>query len=276
MSAISRFNDAIRTLWGKSLPDCISPLVRGTGLLQGHTNPGSDAGPAIISQGVSDNDAQHFIPGETIRITADAYDQLFEFTNGSPPVNGDAVDVSITGIGSDLAAQYTVLIAAIAGTGFAGTAVYNTGNHSWDVATTATGASVTLFHEYTIGESSVHPPLSPGIFTASGTDAVAPSGAITEVTIIPQDGINTIKPVYLCSLMSGVAVDVQLALKVGDSYHQIGTCGSGSGAIVVNPGSAYAEWVNGRASAALVARMMDAAPVGGSQRFLAIVEQTNT
>ena len=263
--------------WGNQPPSASGSgllLVRGSGLLQGHTDAGGAGGPAIVNQGTYP--AFSFYVGDTIRIYQPnaSFDVTFEFVDGSSPVTG--APVSISGLTGDLEAQFAALIAEITTAGFTGSVGYDAENNVFSVQTTDSGSSVTLFVAYSRSAyGGIDRPFSTDFGTnASGTDEIPPSGAITEVTIISQDGSKTIKPVALYCAGPGLGVGIEVALKVGSSYFPLGANLSPyQNGVISAIGSYYNEWLAGRASAALVARMTDTPPVGGSQRLVAVVEQ---
>lgn len=250
------------------------PLVRGSGLVQGHTSAGSDALPARIDQGT--NGAGLFHPGDTFRIIqADiSFDFYFEVVDGGSPGNPAAVAVDIAGL-SDVESQFAAFINTVGINGFPGTIQYSGGENFCRFETEGAGSSVTLAVEFWPASGGGDRPFTTAFnASAQGADEVAPSGAINEVTIIPQSGTKTIKPVAIYCAGPGVGVGIELALKVGSSYFPLCTnLAPHQSGVISSIGSFYNEWLAGRASAALVARMTDTPPVGGSQRLVAVVEQ---
>lgn len=238
-------------------------LVRGSGLLQGHTSAGNDATSApdlTVTFGLVPTD------GAVWSLGLYGISYSFYWTS-TDPTNG-SVWIDITSLSSiyDAASAFATAV----------------NNLSLGSVTASNLAEVVTITNSTVGATSVLN-ISIGDGSASstgggaGVDAVAPSGGISEVVVIAQSGTKTIKPVRaeFHDSGGGVAVGVQFALKVGGTYYPIG---SDVGASVpigrIEPASFYAEWLSGRASAALVAFMTGAIPVGGTLTCWALVEQS--
>ena len=236
-------------------------LVRGSGLLQGDTSPGAAATLApdlTVTFGL--------IPVDGTIWSLGTYGTFYTFTwASSDPVNGSAW-IDITSLSSiyDAASAFATAVNSL----------------SLGFVTASNLAEVTTITTSTVGATSVlNISIGDGSATSvgggTGADAVAPSGGISEVVIIAQDGTKTIKPVKAgFHDAGGVAVGVQLALKVGGTYYPIGTALTASATVgSIEPGSFYAEWISGRASAALVAYMTGSTPLGGTLTCWAVAEQ---
>jgi hypothetical protein len=137
------------------------------------------------------------------------------------------------------------------------------------ITRTATGASTSL--AIATAQADVYGSYGGGI----GTDLVPAEGGVQEVTLITQDGTKTIYPVRCYIAGAGVAAPVQFALKVASSYYPLGAnfAANATYGDLVDLSAYYQEWITGRASASLVARIIGTLPLGGSVQCCAIVEQ---
>jgi hypothetical protein len=234
-----------------------TPLVRGSGVLQGYTVPATSATspPALqysFSYGAPVNGYIAFIlDGTTVTI----------YVEDSDPSAAYWVDTSAASTAAEIATLFSNYINA----NFSVTAAVDV-----DVVTITnanTGSGAILTHSANTTNTMTY--FGGG---GTGTNAVSGSGSVEEVTLIAQSGTKTIKPVKIIALGGGVNVAVEIALKVGSTYYPVVT-NLASGYGIGEPLPTHAEWVSGRASAALVARMVGTVPNGGSQRILAIVEQ---
>jgi len=236
-------------------------LVRGSGLLQGHTSTGSDAttAPDLTITFT-------LVPFDGVAWSLTVYGNVYGFTwSASDPANGTTwIDLAPISTVYDAATAFAAAINNM----LLGTITAS--NLSEVVTVTNSTTGVTSFLGISIGDGSA---TSTG--GGTGVDAVAPSGGISEVVIIAQSGTKTIKPIRAeFHDSSGVAVGVQFALKVGASYYPIGNdLGASVTVGRIEPVAFYAEWISGRASAALVALMTGATPIGGTLTCWAVAEQ---
>ncbi len=242
-------------------------LVRGSGLLQGHTAAGSAATsppPFVFSFGspYTEFALNLVVDGGTYSFHIAAVDPQ------SPPL-----------IWIDSTGWVTVQdVAAGIAAGINGQSIPNIVAE----ANMASPALVTVSHSGTGAATSLDGSLvNAGVDNTtsgggSGTDAVAPSGAITEITLIAQDGAKNIKPVKLGTSGEGINIGIEIALKIaGPTYYPVCNdlaANHTTGEATIS--TLYTEWLGARTSAALVARMAAAAPVGGSLTLWAIVEQS--
>lgn len=238
-------------------------LVRGSGVLQGYTDPGSEAQPPPEAILTFSGLTKEFV------IVVDVPTGSYVFTaSASDPGNGSVW------VGSSLwstlydAAYYTK--EAMVAVGITDLTIYN-----------GVSETINFLPSFTTGSLTVTDPNGNAAITIDGggssTPAVPPSGEVDEVVLIAQDGTKTVKPVLLGYYIEpGFALDatVQFALKVGETYYPLGDDVPNNelqGNVPAN--SFFAEWVSGRASASLVARMTSAVPTEGMLNCWAIVER---
>jgi len=236
-----------------------SSLVRGSGVLQGYTTPATVATspPALtypfIWAAPRDGYVTFNLNGTNVTI----------YLSDNNPSQPHWIDTNSTMTAADIATLFSNYLNA----NFSVSS--SVSGDDVTITTSDTGSGAILIHVETTATVINSYNISGG---GGGTDATSGSGSIEEVTIIPQSGTKTIKPVKITSLGAGVNTVVQIALKVGSTYYPVVTnlaSGYGEGEPVPEP----SEWVSGRASASLVARMVDTVPNGGVKLILAIVEQ---
>lgn len=237
-------------------------IVRGNALIRGHTNAGTPlSAPPPINVTFSS------VPADgtqwTLYVNGSPYDFTWSFTD--PSDGSKWIDVSSLSSENDAASAF-------------GSAITSLSIPSSNVPTPI-GATV-IIENTTSGSSTTLYIDDPGLSASStgggnGVDYVAPSGAITEATVISQSGSLNIKPIRVGVYGSvGVNATVQVALKVASSYYPIASdIGALNTSVDIDLGSFYTEWISGRASASLIVRMTSYAPVGGDLTCWAIVEQ---
>lgn len=245
-------------------------LMRGSGMLQGFTDPGSEAVPPPEAILTFSSLTQNF----TVNVTTPAGSYNFTAAFSDDPFDGSTwVDSTLWTTLYD-AAYY--MKEAIVAAGIADLTVYN-----------GTSDSINFLPAFLTGALSVTNPSSDAAISATGggdaTPAVDPSGEVVEVEIIAADGNKTLKPVRLeiYSIDGGINAYVEIALKVGVVYYPISPLiGPFTASHVPIAWAMFDEWINGRAGASLSARMVEndgspaiTIPAGGTLTVWAVAEQ---
>jgi hypothetical protein len=237
-----------------------SALVRGSGQLLGSTTAHVDAtapAPMIVEFATP----SHVMGSASFSWNGSAVDIYF---GDSDPMQTYWVDTVSYTTADDLAVGFASMINTIMGALVA----TNVGNQVV-ITNGSVGASISVVVSSSFADIS---------YTGgggAGTNEIMEAGSVSEVTLIAQDGTKTIKPVRVFAYGGGIFDTVQIALKVGSTYYPI--CQNvGSAEVYEEPiiGAYYAEWVSGRASASLVARISGSTPpFGGDLRVIAIAER---
>jgi hypothetical protein len=201
--------------------------------------------------------------GGTVTVTVDGSAVVF-YIQDTDPSNTPWIDTSGMSSTSDVLTALSATITAA----FGGITVSESGL-IMTITRNATGASASL--AIATAQADVYSSGGGG----SGTDLVAAVGGVQEFTIIAQDGTKTIYPVRCFIAGAGVAAPVQFALKVASTYYPLGAnfAANATYGDLVDLSAYYQEWITGRASASLVARIIGTLPLGGSIYCAAIVEQ---
>jgi hypothetical protein len=235
-------------------------LVRGSGQLLGSTTAHADAtAPAPLI--VEFSTPSHVMGSVSFSWNASAVDIYF---GDSDPAQTYWIPTGSYTTADELAAAFAAkindIMASTVATSLSNQVVITNGS---------TGASISVSITPSFADISYY---GGG---GNGTDEIMEAGSVSEVTLIAQDGTKTIKPVRVFAYGGGIFDTVQIALKVGGTYYPI--CQNvGSMEVYEEPiiGGYYAEWVSGRAAAALVARISGStSPMGGDLRVIAIAER---
>jgi hypothetical protein len=240
-----------------SAPGGGSALVRGSGLLQGHTSAGTPATAPptlIITLG-------SFNTNFTWSITVSGTPHLVTAATTDPADGSYFMDTtSLVDVAGLVAAMVSIINSQAWATAVDDGTVVVTTPGSTGASSSLSGATDLLGSTVTGG--------------GTGADAVPASGGIQEVTLVAQDGAKTIKPVSVGFSGDGglVCGSIVLSLKVGGTYYPFATIGNTPTLGMAAPDANVTEWVSGRASAALVARSTTL-DLGGQATIWAIAEQ---
>ncbi|WP_397382963.1 hypothetical protein [Prosthecobacter sp.] len=242
-------------------------LVRGYGTLQGHTSAGAaaTAPPNLRMDFVSNNFATF-----TLYVDGSSYNFTLSDTD---PANGTIWLDATFNSSSVMAPAFRDAINALSIPGVTAYAS-NDGYDFMLLTKSTTGAASGLI--FTVNTEPTAYVITGG---GSGTDATSDSGAVQEVTLIPQSGVKSVLPVKISVFGDGAlsGVTVEVALKVGGSYYPVAALINGAltyGEAV--PANHWDEWVIPRISSALVARYVDTPPMGGAMTIFAVAEQIAT
>lgn len=246
-----------------------STLVRGDATLQGNTDAGSAEIPAspppILN--IYFSSPSHMYG--TITVTFDSIPYTIYFQDSDPGGSSTAtwIDTSAFSSDTELSSSLSSMIYSLLGP------VSSSFSNLTQISNTAPGAS------HNVSASSSFSDCTSVDGGGAGTDFVAgvdPSGGIAEVEIIPVNGYKTIKPIR-CGVHgdSPINAATQFALKVSGLYFSLGADIPASTSYAeVQPYDSWLEWVSGRATSSLVARITGSMPLGGFLSCWAITEQT--
>lgn len=227
-------------------------IISGSGTLQGHTDAGSAATSpenlVITFSSMGDGYVQ-------LNINGDSY--TFHFANADP--GGGVIWLDNTSMASpdDYAQGLTSAVSALSIGGVGGS---QSGNIA-TISNSGTGSSAVI----SCITNTIGTPSGGG----SGSDAVAPSGAIAEVELVSASTGKSLRPLRIfADDDDGLGVDVQVALKVSGVYYPV----IPSQTVATNTiselqplgASELSEFFAGRTSASLIARIIGSPPVGGS------------
>lgn len=235
-------------------------ILRGSGVLMGNTAIGilaSPPPPVTV--------AFNSVPAGVWTLYVSGYSYTFTWANSDPSNGSVWIDSNPIMSASDAVFAF---INAVNSLGIGTLAAGNPGGDNVLLENGSTGSTASLALSTSDGAATAS-------LGGNGSDAVDPSGGTYEVAIIPASGVKSIKPIKV-GVYDSTGLDslVQFALKVGGTYYPVGNEFPNyamNGDIVV--GEFFGEWIDGRAGAALVARMTGSPPFGGTLTCWAVVEQ---
>lgn len=217
-------------------------LIRASGSIYGHPNPGSPPTPANIQitfWGASSG---------TLHIVTGSEDRTFTFAYFDPADGTTFVDLTNAPDGPSAVALFATVID--------GNLTCTTDGNTIHIYTAETGASATMSADKS-GDLNVT--IEPGL--ATGADELPPSGALDEITLIAGVAGKRIKIIaagFSGSLVQGVALSNSVS-----GYATGGVLGNGSGTLPPN-GDTIGSYFNGGVGGALKFRMTGLPPVGGT------------
>jgi hypothetical protein len=242
-----------------------STIIRGSGVLQGHTNPGSpENAPSDLSYNLAFD--QEFLLFYTHNGTT------YSFTISVTDPADSTIWIDSSGFSTALDPA-TAVAAAINALSIPGITASNAEATSQNCIVSDTNTGPAESHSGSLTNTTDPITVTGG---GSGSSAVPPSGATSEVTIIPADESKDVKMIKagVYNAGGGVNTTVQIALTVASTYYPIGAAFSAytmTGEVAA--GEFFFEWVTGRPAASVVARMTGEIPTGGALACWAVVEQ---